>query len=231
MSTKPICIETVNLFLSSCCVKALSSAVWSLSLNVRDDHIFKTSRFVLMGLESLQIHIKLISFVESCRLRLTQWVRVNLAEIYSNNQFANIFGLADVSLIDNSFTFKHYWQSPNHNILKFESKFLSLSVIGWNFVLVESCRQMLAWLGKVHPNLSICCAISRPFSASRPILRQRPCYCTSGKCFFLALHFFLLPHFSQVGIVVRSSRWYLRQSLFDQRRLCRHATTDQFFVV
>ena len=49
-SREPICIQRVNLFLSSCCVKALNSAVRFLSLKIQHDHIFETSGFVLTGL-------------------------------------------------------------------------------------------------------------------------------------------------------------------------------------
>ena len=155
MTTEHICIEAVNLFQISCFVRALDSSARSYSLKIRHDHIFETSRFVSTGLECLQICIKLISCVESCRRRLTHWVGVMLASICSNNRFANNFGLADMSLINNSFTCEHYWWSPTISFPTFESKPLSVYVNGWNFALVQLCRQMLARLGKVHASLSI----------------------------------------------------------------------------
>ena len=136
-------------------VKALKSAVQSLSLKIRHDHIFRTSRFFPTGLELLQICIKLLSRVESCSHRLTHLVRVKLASIYSNNWIANICRLADVSLINNSFACEHYWTSSNLIFPTFESKSLSLSVKGENFPLVELCRQVLVRFGNVHPSLSI----------------------------------------------------------------------------
>ena len=54
MCTQSIGIETVNLFLSSCCVKAFNSAVRSPSFKIRLDDIFETSKFVLTRLESLR---------------------------------------------------------------------------------------------------------------------------------------------------------------------------------
>ena len=108
MSTKTNCIEAINLFQKSCCVEALNSTTRPQSLKVRHDHIFETSKFVLTSIESLQNCIKIESCLESCRHRLTRRVRVKLARIYSNNQFANICGLAEVSLVSNSFTCKHY---------------------------------------------------------------------------------------------------------------------------
>ena len=72
MSTKPISIETIKLFLRSCCVEPLNSTIRSHSLEVRHDQIFETCRFVLTGLESLQNCIKLVLRVESCRQRLAQ---------------------------------------------------------------------------------------------------------------------------------------------------------------
>ena len=114
MCTEPIGIKTVNLYLSSCCVKAFNSAVRSHSLKIRYDHIFETSRFVLTGLELLQICIKLVSYVQSCRHRSTHWVRVMLVSIFSKNRFGDYCGLADVSLVKNNFTCKHYWQSSKH---------------------------------------------------------------------------------------------------------------------
>ena len=85
MSTKRLCIETIDLSLSSCYVKAPNSAFWSRSLKLRQDHFLETVRFVLTGLESLQTFIKLKSCVESCRHGLTHLVRVKLGSIYSNN--------------------------------------------------------------------------------------------------------------------------------------------------
>ena len=64
-------IEKVNLFLISCCKKALNSTVRSHSMKVRHDHVFDTYRFFLTGLESLQTCFKNVPSVESCRPRLT----------------------------------------------------------------------------------------------------------------------------------------------------------------
>ena len=113
MSTKPICIETVNLSVSYCCVEALNSAVRFDSLRLRNDKIFEIIRYVLPGSEPLHICISIIAFVESCRRKLTHRVKVNLASIYFNNRFANIYGLADVSPVNKGFTCKHYWRSSN----------------------------------------------------------------------------------------------------------------------
>ena len=119
MSTKLIYIETMNLFVTSCSVEALISAIRSHSLEVRHDHILETSRFVQKGLEALQICIELISCAENCRHRLTHWTRVKLASIYFNSVFANFCGLADVSLFNNSFTCKHYWWASDHIFTNF----------------------------------------------------------------------------------------------------------------
>ena len=113
MSTKPICIETIKLFRSSFFVKVLNSAVRSHALNFRHDHIFKTSKIALIGLEFLQISVKLQSCGESCKLGLTHSVRVKMASIYSNNWVANKWGVADVSLVNNSFTCEHFWRSSS----------------------------------------------------------------------------------------------------------------------
>ena len=67
MSTKPIGIETINLFLNSSIVKTSNSAVRSGSLKVKHDNSFENSKFVLTGLDSLQICIKIISCVEPSR--------------------------------------------------------------------------------------------------------------------------------------------------------------------
>ena len=104
MSTESICIETVNPLLISCCVKALNSGVRSQSLKIRHDHIFETSRFVFMGLESLQICIKLSFWVESCRHKLTHRAWAKTASIYSNNRFASICRRADTNLVNDRFT-------------------------------------------------------------------------------------------------------------------------------
>ena len=106
---KTICMETINVFLSSCLVYVLRSTTRSsLLLKLRPSHCFETYRFVLSRLESLRICIKLVTCVEFCRHRLTHWLRVKLASFYSSNRFANIYGLADVNLVNNSFTCKHY---------------------------------------------------------------------------------------------------------------------------
>ena len=131
MCTVPIGIETVNIFLSSCCVEAFNSAVRSHSLKLRQDYFFETSRIVLMALESLQICIKLVSCVQTCRHRLTHWVRVKLASIYSNKRFANTCLFADGSLSSTT-------PSPVNTIdvsstmftQTFESRSLSLYMIG-----------------------------------------------------------------------------------------------------
>ena len=68
---KAICIEKINPFLSSCCIKALTFTIRSHSLKVRHDHIFEPSKFVLMGLEPLQLCNKRVPSVESCKYRLT----------------------------------------------------------------------------------------------------------------------------------------------------------------
>ena len=87
--TKQCCTELIhvlpvhmfNSFTRSGCAKVLNSSVRSNSLKIRHDHIFETSRFNLMGVESLQICIKLTSCLESSRRRLSHWVRANLASI------------------------------------------------------------------------------------------------------------------------------------------------------
>ena len=105
---------TIHLFLSCFCVKALNSTVQFRSLKVRPDHILEKFRFVLMRFEWLQILIELLPCVESCRQRLTQWVRITVASICFNNRLSNICGLADASLVNNSFTYKHYWRPSKH---------------------------------------------------------------------------------------------------------------------
>ena len=50
------CIETVNLFPSSCCEKCLISAVRVFSLEIRHDHLFETYRFFLTGLNLANLH-------------------------------------------------------------------------------------------------------------------------------------------------------------------------------
>ena len=138
LSTEPICIETVKFFLSFCCVKALNSAVWSHWLtSLRHDHFFETSRFVLLRLETLQICIKFVFCVESCRKELTHWVRVKLASTYWNNRFANICGVADVVPIKNNFTCKPYWRSSNHFFPKF-----------WQPIFITSCEWIRLCTGR-----------------------------------------------------------------------------------
>ena len=131
ISTEPIGIETVNLLLSSCCVKAFNSAVWSHSFIIRYDHIFETSGSILTRLESLKIFIKLVSCVQSCRHRLTYWVKVELTSIYSNNRFSIICGLVDVSLVNNRFTCKHYWRSSKNIFPNF-----------WQQIFIAFCEWM-----------------------------------------------------------------------------------------
>ena len=88
------------------------------------------SRFVLTGLESLQICIKLLFCVQSCMYWVAYWVRVILASIFSNNRFENICGLADVGLVNNHFTCKHYWLTSNHIFSNFR-KLMFISFYGW----------------------------------------------------------------------------------------------------
>ena len=78
----------IGLFRSCCFLKTLNSAFWSHSVKIRHDHIFNTSTFVLTGLEILQIWSKLASCGASCRQKLTHWIRIRLAPIYSNNRHA-----------------------------------------------------------------------------------------------------------------------------------------------
>ena len=118
ISTKAVFIETVK-FLSSCCVKALNSAVRSTSLKVRLGRNFETTEFVVTELESLQICIKLKYCVEYSRQRLTHWVRVKLASMFSNNRFANLCGLADVNFVNCIFTCKIFWRYSNDIFPKF----------------------------------------------------------------------------------------------------------------
>ena len=119
MSTEPTCIQTVNLFLFSYCVKAHNSGVRTPSLKLQHDQNFETSIFVLTGLESLQTYIEIISCVESCRHKLLYWLKVKLTSIYSNNRFANICGLGDVILVNNNFRCKDYQRSSNHTFRNF----------------------------------------------------------------------------------------------------------------
>ena len=63
------------------CINSPFCSPLSYLLELRNVHILETSTFFLTGFEVLQIWIKLISCEESCRNRLTQWVRVNLARI------------------------------------------------------------------------------------------------------------------------------------------------------
>ena len=89
MSTKPVCIGTVERFLRSCCVETLTPTILSHSLKARRDHCFDTSSIVLTGHESSQVCIKLISCTQSCRHGLTHWVRVKFARTYSFNRYTN----------------------------------------------------------------------------------------------------------------------------------------------
>ena len=107
MSTKLICIGTIDLCPSHGSVEAVNAAVRAYSLKIQD-HTFETSRIALMGLESLEVCMKLMSLVESSRHRLTHSVSVKLASINTNSLFANSCELADVSSVNNNFTCKHF---------------------------------------------------------------------------------------------------------------------------
>ena len=85
---------------------------------------FENSMFVLTGLASLQICIKTISYVESSSHSLTRWVKVELASINSNNQIANICGLAFVSFVNNSFTCRRYRPSFNQTLPNFQQRII-----------------------------------------------------------------------------------------------------------
>ena len=138
MSTKPICIEPTDLFLSSSCAKALRSAVRSHLLKVWHDRFFENSMFVLTGLASLQICIKIISYVESPSHSLTRWVKLELVSINSNNQIANICGLAFVNFVNNSFTCRRYRPSFNQTFPNFQQQI---------FIAFCQWRQFCTWRG------------------------------------------------------------------------------------
>ena len=146
MCTKPICIETINLFRSFCSAKAHNSAIQSHSLKVRHDQFFETSTFVPTGLGTLQFCIKLISYVQSCRNRLTFWVRVSLASIYSNSRFAHVCRLADVNLVNNSSTCKHFLWSSNQIFMNFWKRIL-LVFCEWIKLCTHRTQQTKCWPG------------------------------------------------------------------------------------
>ena len=77
------CTETIKLFVNSSCSEVLNSAMRSHALRVQHDQSFENSRFFLTGLESLQIGMNLISCLQSCKHKLTHWVKLQL-EGYSN---------------------------------------------------------------------------------------------------------------------------------------------------
>ena len=156
MSTGPVFIETVNPSLSSCCAIALNCAVLSRSLEVRNYHNLGISSFVLTTLYSLQIWVELKPCVKSCRHRLTHWLSLMLASIYSNNRFANVCLLADVSPANSScFMCRHEWRSSNFVFTKF---WLHIFVARFEWTKCwtgRTVQTMLVKLGSWHPSMSI----------------------------------------------------------------------------
>ena len=104
---KTLCNKTINPFLSSCCVEVLNFTIRFLSLKIVQGHVLKATFLVLSRCESLDLCIYIPTSVKSCWHWLTLWVRVLLASIYSKNGIANC-GLADVSLVNCSFTCRDY---------------------------------------------------------------------------------------------------------------------------
>ena len=226
-------IETNKLFVSSRCVETLTSAVWSHSLTVRQDHIFKISGFAQTGLETLQICIKLISCVESSRQRLALWVRVKMTSIYSNNQIANIYGHADVSFNNKSFTCTHFWRSCYHNFTNFRKesfidfcdslKFCTGRTVQKKFGQVRNCLSTIE-----HINTFVVMKLDH-------FLYSLQCWdkvfvIVPAQNVFEWLHYFLLPHFLKVGIVFCSSRWSFTEYPIDQWRFCHQTITHQLLV-
>ena len=120
-------------FPSSCWIEALDSANLYHSLQAGRNSFFRTSRFVLSRLKSMQVCIKSLSCVESCRHRVTQRVRDKLASIYSNNPFANICGFVDVSLVNKNFKCKQLWWCIISFSRTFDSSFLPVPGNGYIF--------------------------------------------------------------------------------------------------
>ena len=59
MRTKPINTEAVKFLLSACCKEASNFTLWSCSLELRHDHIFKAAVFVLSRCESTRFYIEI----------------------------------------------------------------------------------------------------------------------------------------------------------------------------
>ena len=234
LPTKPICIETINFFSKFLLWK--SSEFCSPVSFVENTTLpyFEPSIFLLTGLESFEICIKLIPCVESCSFGLTHWVRLKLTSILLNNRLANISGLADVGLVSNSFTFEHFWRSSNPIFPKFWKQ-IFVAFCEWiklctGVTVQANVGQVRQWTSKLaHISTFVVIKLNH-------FLHSLQCWdnvfvIVPAQKLFGWLQFFLLPYFLQVGIVLCSSRGFFRESHFDQQRLCRQTTSDQLFAV
>ena len=139
------------------------SVVWKLSIlqsgllrwKQRHENLSETFDFVLMGLETLRICNKLISCLESYRLRLTHWVRINCLASVPTIGLQTFKDLRNWLLWTKALRVSTIDDHPSISPRTLESKSLSVSGYGKTFALVELCGQKLVRLGNVRPNLSI----------------------------------------------------------------------------
>ena len=82
------------------------------SLKIRHDLSWKLF-LVLFVFESLQVIVKFKFGIKFCRHGLTHRIWVKLACINPNKWYTNVWGFAEESVINYSFTCKHPWWSTN----------------------------------------------------------------------------------------------------------------------
>ena len=72
--TKPFNTEAVNFLLSACCKEAFNFTFWSCSMEIRQDHIFKTAGLLLSRCESNRFSIEIPTRIKTGRHGLTHRV-------------------------------------------------------------------------------------------------------------------------------------------------------------